>query len=69
MRVFTPDDIKDRAANKYLGVLVAAKQARMLNEFPRERTSREKKLTTRSLEELSDGQIEYRVVARRRDQE
>jgi DNA-directed RNA polymerase subunit K/omega len=66
MRVFTPDDVKDRAANKYLGVLVAAKQARMLNEFPRERSSREKKLTTRSLEELSDGQIEYRVVARRR---
>jgi DNA-directed RNA polymerase subunit K/omega len=69
MRVFTPDDIKDRAANKYLGVLVAAKQARMLNEFPRERTSREKKLTTRSLEELSEGQIEYRVVARRRGEE
>lgn len=69
MRVFTPDDIRERAANKYLGVLVAAKQARMLNEFPRERTSREKKLTTRSLEELSDGQIEYRVVARRRGEE
>lgn len=66
MRVFTPDDVKERAANKYLGVLIAAKQARMLNEFPRERSSREKKLTTRSLEELSDGQIEYRVVARRR---
>ena len=69
MRVFTPDDIKERAANKYLGVLVAAKQARMLNEFPRERSSREKKLTTRCLEELSDGQIEYRVVARRRGEE
>jgi DNA-directed RNA polymerase omega subunit len=69
MRVFTPDDIKDRAANKYLGVLIAAKQARMLNEFPRERTSREKKLTTRSLEELSEGLIEYRVVARRRGEE
>jgi DNA-directed RNA polymerase subunit K/omega len=69
MRVFTPDDIRERAANKYLGVLVAAKQARMLNEFPRERTSREKKLTTRSLEELSEGQIEYRVVARRRGEE
>ena len=69
MRVFTPEDIKDRAANKYLGVLVAAKQARMLNEFPRERSSREKKLTTRSLEELSEGQIEYRVVARRRGEE
>ena len=69
MRVFTPDEIKDRAANKYLGVLVAAKQARMLNEFPRERTSREKKLTTRSLEELSEGLIEYRVVARKRPEE
>lgn len=69
MRVFTPDDIKERAANKYLGVLVAAKQARMLNEFPRERSSREKKLTTRSLEELSEGTIEYRVVARRRGEE
>jgi DNA-directed RNA polymerase omega subunit len=69
MRVFTPDEIKDRAANKYLGVLVAAKQARMLNEFPRERTSREKKLTTRSLEELSEGLIEYRIVARRRGEE
>lgn len=69
MRVFTPDDIKERSANKYLGVLIAAKQARMLNEFPRERTSREKKLTTRSLEELSEGMIEYRVVARRRGEE
>ena len=69
MRVFTPDDVKERAANKYLGVLVAAKQARMLNEFPRERSSREKKLTTRSLEELSEGLIEYRIVARRRGEE
>jgi DNA-directed RNA polymerase subunit K/omega len=66
MRVFTPDDVKERAANKYLGVLVAAKQARLLNEFPRERSSREKKLTTRAMEELSDGNIEYRVVPRRR---
>lgn len=66
MRVFTPDDVKERAANKYLGVLVAAKQARMLNEFPRERSSREKKLTTRAMEELSDGNIEYRIVPRKR---
>ena len=66
MRVFTPDDVKDRAANKYLSVLVAAKQARLLNEFPRERSSREKKLTTRAMEDLSEGNIEYRVVPRRR---
>ena len=66
MRVFTPDEATTHAANKYLGVLVAAKHARLLNEFPRERSSREKKLTTRALEELADGQIEYRVVPRRR---
>ncbi len=66
MRVFTPEEITRHAANKYLGILVAAKHARVLNEFPRERTSREKKLTTRALEELAEGQIEYHVVPRKR---
>lgn len=67
MRVFTPGEVAANAANKYLGVLVAAKHARALNEFPRDRSSsKEKKLTTRSLEELSAGAIEYRVVPRRR---
>ena len=67
MRVFTPGEIANHAGNKYLGVLVAAKFARVLNEFPRDRSSsREKKLTTRALEELSKGEIEYRVVPRRR---
>ena len=62
MQVFTPVEVAKHAANKYLGVLVAAKYARMLNEFPRDRSRPgEKKLTTRSLEELSDGTIEYRV--------
>ena len=66
MQVFTPIEVAEHAANKYLGVLIAAKYARALNEFPRERSSREKKLTTRALEELSGGQITYRVVPRRR---
>jgi DNA-directed RNA polymerase subunit K/omega len=69
MRVFAPSDVvgRDKAANKYLGVLIAAKHARVLNEFPRDRSSaREKKLTTRSMEELSTGSIVYRVVPRRR---
>ena len=67
MRVFTPREVAKYASNKYLGVLVAAKFARLLNEFPRDRSSsKEKKLTTRSLEELSSGSIEYRVVPRRR---
>jgi DNA-directed RNA polymerase subunit K/omega len=50
MRVFTPVEIAEHAANKYLGVLVAAKYARALNEFPGGSATREKKLTTRSLE-------------------
>ena len=67
MRVYTPGEVAKQAGNKYLGVLVAAKFARVLNEFPRDRSSsREKKLTTRSLEELSNGEIQYRVVPKRR---
>lgn len=67
MRVFTPVEIAKHAANKYLGVLIAAKFARVLNEFPRDRSSsKEKKLTTRALEELSGGGMNYRVVPKRR---
>ena len=67
MRVFTPVEVAKHAANKYLGVLVAAKFARVLNEFPRDRSAPgEKKLTTRALEELTEGDVEYRVVPRRR---
>jgi DNA-directed RNA polymerase subunit K/omega len=69
MRVYTPSEVAKHAGNKYLGVLVAAKFARVLNEFPRDRSSsREKKLTTRSLEELSSGEIQYRVVPKRRSE-
>jgi len=67
MRVHTPDEIAKHATNKYLGVLVAAKYARVLNEFPRDRSAPgEKKLTTRALEELSVGDIDYHVIPRRR---
>ena len=67
MQVFTPSDIAKHATNKYLAVLVAAKYARVLNEFPRlPGRSAEKKLTTRALEDLASGKIEYRVVPRRR---
>jgi DNA-directed RNA polymerase subunit K/omega len=66
MRVFTPLEVTTHATNKYLSVLVAAKYARVLNEFPRMGSKGgEKKLTTRALEELTDGRIEYRVVPRR----
>jgi len=68
MRVFTPGEIAQHAANKYLGVLVAAKYARVLNENTMFRSAQtgDKKLTTRALEELSTGSIEYRVVPRKR---
>ena len=33
MQVFTPDDITGQTPNKYLGVLIAAKYARVLNEL------------------------------------
>jgi DNA-directed RNA polymerase subunit K/omega len=67
MRVFTPSEAAKHAANKYLAVLIAAKYARVINEFPRDRSSsKEKKLTTRALEELSGGTMDYRVVPRRR---
>jgi DNA-directed RNA polymerase subunit K/omega len=68
MRVFTPGEVAEHAINKYLGVLVAAKYARVLNEFPRDRSSsKEKKLTTRALEEISGGDITFKVIPRRRD--
>jgi DNA-directed RNA polymerase subunit K/omega len=69
MRIFTPNEIAQRAGNKYLGVLVAAKFARYVNDFPRDRSFElEKKLTTRALEELASGGLTYRLVRRRRQE-
>jgi len=39
MQVFIPNDVAEHATNKYLGVLVAAKFARVINEFPRDRSA------------------------------
>lgn len=67
MRVFTPVEIARQAGNKYVGVLVAAKFARFVNDFPRDRSFQyEKKLTTTSLEELSSGALTYKITRRRR---
>ena len=69
MRVFTPVEVAKQAGNKYVGVLVAAKFARFVNEFPKERTFvHEKKLTTMSLEELASGQLSYKITRRRRQE-
>lgn len=68
MQVFTPHEVADAARNKYLGVLVAARFARELNAIPREAVPAglEKKLTTRSLETLTAGDIDFELVKRRR---
>lgn len=67
MRVFTPVEIAKQAGNKYVGVLVAAKFARFVNEFPKDRSyQHEKKLTTTSLEHLSGGTLLYKITRRRR---
>jgi len=69
MEIITPDDVANRTGNKYLGVLVAAKFARFVNDFPRDRSvDLEKKLTTKALEELSSGSLTYRLVSRRRQE-
>jgi DNA-directed RNA polymerase subunit K/omega len=71
MRIVTPTEVAKRSGNKYLGVLVAAKFARFLNEFPKVPGSAigtEEKLTTKALEALSDGELNYKLVRRRRSE-
>ncbi len=68
MQVFTPNEVAKNTGSKYLGVLVAAKYTRELNALPRDLKplGEEKKLTTRALDALTSGQIEFRLVGRRR---
>ena len=68
MRVFTPSHVAENTGSKYLGVLVAAKYARELNSLPRDLKplGEEEKLSTRALEALTSGQIEFRLVGRRK---
>jgi DNA-directed RNA polymerase subunit K/omega len=69
MQIITPNDVAERAGNKYLGILVAAKFARFVNDFPRDKSvDLEKKLTTLALESLSSGGLTYRLVRRRRQE-
>jgi DNA-directed RNA polymerase subunit K/omega len=69
MEIFTPRDVARKAGNKYLGVLVAAKFARFVNDFPTDPLSgSSKKLTTRALEALGSGGLTYRLVRRRRQE-
>jgi DNA-directed RNA polymerase subunit K/omega len=68
MRVFTPNAAADAtpSSNKYEAVMVAAAYARKLNELPKEGGKEwRKKYTTRSLEDLVSGEIEYSVTVRK----
>lgn len=68
MDVVTPGQAAQHTGSKYLGVLVAAKYARELNALPRDAVPAglEQKLTTRALETLARGGIEFRLIKRRR---
>ncbi|HET9150898.1 MAG TPA: DNA-directed RNA polymerase subunit omega [Gemmatimonadales bacterium] len=69
MRIVTPKEVAQQSGNKYLGVLVAAKFARYLNEFPKgSEAIGDEKLTTMSLEALADGDLNYKLVRRRRSE-
>jgi DNA-directed RNA polymerase subunit K/omega len=69
MRIYTPQEVGKQAGDKYLGVLVAAKFARYANELPKERLAQKnEKLTTTSLGALADGDLEFKIVRRRRSE-
>lgn len=75
MRVVTPGQAARHTGSKYLGVLVAAKMARNLNELRRGELLEDpavtgegpkEKLTTTALGEVAAGTLEYRLAPRRR---
>lgn len=74
MKVFTPGSVATHTGSKYLGVLVAAKYARSLNEFRRGEVFVEptgpieprEKLTTTALGGVASGEVEFNLVKRRR---
>ena len=69
MRITTPSEVADQAGNKYLGVLVAARFARFLNEFPKDPMKPQgEKLTTKAMQELVDGRLSYKLIRRRRSE-
>ncbi|MGH7523416.1 MAG: hypothetical protein ACREK8_03835 [Gemmatimonadales bacterium] len=72
MEIFTPQEVAHETGSKYRGVLVAAKFARYLNEFPRDavvgwqQAEGVKKLTTLALQKLTSGELTFRELRRRR---
>ena len=68
MRIVTPSEVATQTQNKYLGVLVAAKFARFVNEFPRDRSVDFEEKLTRALDEMVRGRLTYKLVRRRRQE-
>jgi DNA-directed RNA polymerase omega subunit len=75
MKVVTPGQAARHTGSKYLGVLVAAKLARSLNELRRGELMEDptltggepkEKLTTTALEEVRAGTVDFRLGKRRR---
>ena len=73
MKVFTPGSVARHTGSKYLGVLVAAKYARSLNEFRRGEVFTEpapgqveprEKMTTTALGGVSSGGVQFTLVPR-----
>ncbi|MGH7550641.1 MAG: hypothetical protein ACREMD_08580 [Gemmatimonadota bacterium] len=68
MKVFTPGQAAAATPerNKYEALVVTAAYARKLNELPKEGGKEwKKKYTTRALEDLVSGEIEYEIVDKR----
>jgi len=73
MKVVTPGQAARHTGSKYLGVLVAAKYARQLNELRRGELMEDptltgnepkEKLTTTALEDVRQGTTEFRLTKR-----
>ena len=72
MKVFTPGSVARHTGSKYLGVLVAAKYARSLNEFrrgevfvePAAGSEAREKMTTTALGGVSSGGVQFTLVPR-----
>jgi DNA-directed RNA polymerase subunit K/omega len=68
MKVSTPEEAAaaTQSGNKYEAVMVAAAYARKLNELPKEGGKEwRKKYTTRALDDLVVGEIEYTIIDKR----
>ncbi|MDZ4861856.1 MAG: hypothetical protein SGJ01_00275 [Gemmatimonadota bacterium] len=69
MKIYTPTEAAKSAGNKYLGVLIAAKFARHINDLPKDRIiTKEQKMTTQALEKLCTGELNYKITRRRRSE-